>query len=76
MNTRYPIWRGNAIGKTKKNTKNILSMVNRSNIHEIVVPKGAEKGCGMASLKKDVPESSEKLKMTSTIYSGNHMSLN
>ena len=44
MNIRYPIWRGNAIGKTKKNTKNILLMVNSSNIHEIVVPKGAEEG--------------------------------
>jgi len=31
MNRKYPEWKNKAIGKTKKNIRNILLMVNSSN---------------------------------------------
>lgn len=44
MNWKYPEWKKNAIGKTKKTISKILFMVNGSNMCEILVPKGAERG--------------------------------
>lgn len=32
MNRKYPEWKNKAIGKTKKNIRNILLMVNSSNM--------------------------------------------
>ena len=65
MNRKYPEWKKNAIGKTKKNIRNILFTVNSSNIHEILVPKGAERGeikWGVENLKKYLPEIKKKKK--------------
>ena len=58
MNWKYPEWKKNAIGKTKKNISKILFMVNGSNMWNLGSKRsrGGEIKWGMENLKEYLPE--------------------